>query len=550
MQKKYREPFPLAIQKHFHYNIFMLNMKMNFRTRILVLSFFTGLLGGLVSIAYRWVLETIELGRIKVSSGANLLAIAAWMLAAIIFSLLAEYMVKKEPLISGSGIPQVKAYLINQARLKPLRGILYKFTGGAMGIFNGLSLGREGPSIQLGSLAGQFLGERFGETELERRTLVSAGASVGLAAAFNAPLAGVLFALEELYRNFSPLIILACTLSAATGTLLANLVYGFKPIFPIAVDTLFPPGGYWHLVLLGALCGILGKLFNTLLVSFSSAYERLRSGKILIPTLIAFPLLFVFPLILGGGHRLIEELLSQHYSLWFLGLLLLCKLLFTFASYGTGIPGGIFLPMLSIGAIVGSLYFRGLGTIGGLAPDLEQAFILFGMVGLFTAVVKAPLTGIVLLVEMSRSVPSMLPLAVVAFTAYLTTEILKSDPIYEILLNRMLKKGDTPQEATQTGDRPLAQHTAKQELPSQKIRYGRTLVELYLPPGTAYNGSMLRDIPFPASVRAISLIRGEEEFHLGPDTLLYEGDLLILAADPHDIHAINTVLAALQEKVK
>ena len=505
--------------------------KMNFRSRVLLLSFCTGLAGGSVAIAYRWVLEYIESGRASLLLRPNLISMAIWLAAAVIFAFVAEFFVKKDPLIGGSGIPQVKAYLINQARQKPVRGLLFKFAGGAMGIFNGLSLGREGPSIQLGSLAGQLLGERFGETELERRTLVSAGASVGLAAAFNAPLAGVLFALEELYRSFSPLILLACTLSAVTGTLLSSFVYGFKPIFPISISQTFPIGGYWHLLLIGALCGLLGKLFNLMLVAFSKAYSKLKIGKVLAPTLLALPLMLFFPLVLGGGHKLIETLLLDRHTVSMLLLLLGGKMLFTFASYGTGVPGGIFLPMLSIGAVLGSLYFQGMDTLFGMETSFEEAFILFGMVGLFTAVVRAPLTGIVLLVEMSRSVPSMLPLAVVAFTAYLTAEILDSDPVYEILLKRLLEKQAKPQK----------------EVSEKKSRYGRTILELNLPQGSAYSGKTLSEIRLPASVILVSLIRGEEEFPLRPDTVLYEGDLVIAAVDPNQTHAIQEQFAKIGE---
>jgi len=553
----------------------------NFRARLLFLSFFTGIIGGFIAIAYRQVLEIIETTRLRIFTEREPATMLLWVFAALLFAILVEYMVKKEPLISGSGIPQIKAYLINQAHQQPIKGLFLKFSGGAMGIFNGLSLGREGPSIQLGGLAGQFLGERFGQTELEKRTLVSAGASVGLAAAFNAPLAGVLFALEELYRNFSPLIILACTLSAVTGTLITNVIYGFRPVFPIFINTAFPLKHYWHLVVLGIVCGIIGALFNTMLISFSRAYKRIKIGKVLIPTLIALVLMFFFPIVLGGGHRLIEELLTGHQTLLMLLVILLVKMFFTFASYGTGIPGGIFLPMLSIGALLGAIYYSCAGLLSGFDASLEQAFILFGMVGLFTAIVKAPVTGIVLLVEMSRSVPSMLPLAVVAFSAYLTTEIVKSEPVYEILLKNMLKArkaangadgvtskidgeidGDSSAisgvslrgastRSSQSADEVSAiQSSGKVEKRAghhsrtkPKSRYGKTLLELSIPQGSVWNGKALKEIALPGGAAALSIIRGEEEINLDPESVLYEGDMLIILSDVQAVEAVVSLFA-------
>lgn len=518
----------------------------NFRFRLLLLSFLTGASGGLIAILYRLALEFIEHQRMNTISRTqfsnNWTWPALWLVLGIVASHIIAMFVKHEPLISGSGIPQVKAYLVGQVRQWPLIGLVYKFTGGAMAIFNGLSLGREGPSIQLGSLAGQFLGEQFGKTELERKTLVSAGASVGLAAAFNAPLAGVLFAVEELYKNFSPLIILACTLSSVTGTLLANIIMGFEPVFPISVTTAFPFQNYWHLIVLGALVSVAAHWFNRLLIFFSSVMKKLDFNKVLFATLISIVFMLFFPLVNGGGHRIIETLLFDRHTLLFLSVLFICKYLFTFVSYGTQSPGGIFLPLLSLGAILGALYCDITVGVSAYTFDYREAYILFGMVAMFTAVVKAPVTGIVLLVEMSRSVSSMLPLAVVAFSAYLMSEILKTEPVYETLLRNLLAS-----RTMQPESHPAMQNSSASRQRGKTTTCTRTMLEVILPQGSIWNGKTLGELPLPPDTIIASLISGEEEYAPQKDTIVYEGDLLIVVVNAESSHKVLELFAQMHK---
>lgn len=348
-----------------------------------------------------------------------------------------------EPYISGSGIPQVEGELKGELRQVWWRVLAAKFVGGVISVGCGLSLGREGPSIQLGAMAGKgtaaLLHRKKPDAEVERY-LLSCGASAGLAAAFNAPLAGVLFALEELHGRFSPEFLLSSLASSVTADFLSREVFGLAPVFNFgALQEVIPLGSYGHVLLLGVLLGLFGTLYNNTLVDTQALYARIpwRPVRLLIPFLCAGVLGLVYPGVLGGGHPLTEVLLSNTLTLGALCLLLAAKFGFSMLSFGSGAPGGIFLPLLILGAAVGSVYSR-LGVPLGLDAHFLQNCILLGMAGAFSAIVRAPVTGIVLISEMAGGFSHLLSLSIVSFAAYLVPDLLACRPVYDLLLDRLL----------------------------------------------------------------------------------------------------------------
>ncbi len=415
--------------------------KLSTRTRVTVFSILTGLITGFLVVGYRFILTTIETTRLEVFSSFDFSPSSrafVWTMLSIGIALFLEFVVRQIPLISGSGIPQVKAYLIDQARQSPVSGIMLKFTGGIMAIFNGLSLGREGPSIQLGSFVGQAFGEGLSLDDEETKVIASAGASAGLAAAFNAPMAGLLFALEELYHGFSSDVMIACAFAGIMADIVSKSFFGFKPLFYIPINQPLPFEHYYVILIIGITASVLGMLFNKSLLLFSDAFKKLKFGKVLIPTLVSLILVLTFPYVLGGGHGIIESLVSGESSLIFLIVLLFLKFAFTCLSYASTAPGGIFLPVLSIGATIGTiLYIVITFFIPALAP-FSNSFLIFGMLGFFTAVSKAPVTGIILIIEITQTVPIFLSLAFVAILSYLITEVFGSEPIYDVLMKRLI----------------------------------------------------------------------------------------------------------------
>ncbi len=408
---------------------------------LLLWSLAIGCLSGVTVIAYRLILSYAE----KLSFGIygvlkrHLIFVPLWIGVLILLGWMVGKMVQKNGMISGSGIPQLKGMLAGKLKNRWLHTIYAKFTGGALAILAGLSLGREGPSVQLGSCVAEGVSKKLQLNEEERNRLIAGGASAGLSAAFNAPLSGVVFALEELFDSFSPLLILSVMASSVVADFLSKTVFGLEPIFQFPQSGVFPLSSYWILLLLGVILGICGVLYNKILLGTQALYKKWIpvDKRPLIPFVLAGILGLLFPVILCGGHEMLSYL-DLSTGFWFLFLLLVAKFLFSMISFGSGTPGGIFFPLLIIGATIGALF----GTMAvhwlGVSPDLFFFFVILAMAGYFTAIVRAPITGIILICEMTGGFENLLALTIVSFVAYGVTEILKSKPIYESLLENLL----------------------------------------------------------------------------------------------------------------
>ena len=214
-----------------------------FRLRLFAEGIMTGVFAGLVISFFRFALTEAELWRGKLYqylTNSELLWNAAWFIFLLFISFILYRLTIYEPIAGGSGIPQVKGALLGLVKMPWLRVLWVKLTGGILGIGAGLSLGREGPSIQLGAVAAQGISRLFGRTRMEERYLLTSGASAGLAAAFNAPLAGVIFSLEELHRNFSIMVLLPSMAAAMTATVISRALFGRASIFDIPDLQLLP----------------------------------------------------------------------------------------------------------------------------------------------------------------------------------------------------------------------------------------------------------------------------------------------------------------------
>ncbi|AEJ18739.1 ClC family H(+)/Cl(-) exchange transporter [Gracilinema caldarium] len=344
------------------------------------------------------------------------------------------------PMARGSGIPQLKGYFEGRFQFRWFSELLVKIVSGILGIGAGLSLGREGPSVQIGSYVGMGLLSRSSRPEVEKKFLITAGASAGLAAAFNAPLAGVLFALEELHRVFSPLL-LTCTLAASmTADIMAGLFFGMHPVFSFRALNLLPIKLYPWLMLLGIVSAFGADLFKRALYRVQDLYKASKLPRIIWPIL---PLIASIPLglyyfdVTGGGHPLIESLTESPRAIVILGTLFIIKLMFTALSYGVGTAGGIFLPLLVCGALLGTLVGQVLSAFGFIDQSYVLNFLILGMAAFFTAVVKAPVTGAVLILEMCGNFNHFGGLMLVCLVAYVSSDMLVSEPVYEVLLRRI-----------------------------------------------------------------------------------------------------------------
>lgn len=492
----------------------------DFRLKLFWEGVLIGLAAGAVIVAFRYLLELAEEARRELYillSASPWPASLPWFLALLGLAFLLTKLVRLEPMAAGSGIPQVKGILLGAMKMHWLRVLLTKFFGGVLAIGAGLSLGREGPSIQLGATVGQGLSRLLGRTRMEQSYLLTCGASAGLAAAFNAPLAGVIFSLEELHKNFSPAVLLSAMAAALTATVVAQDFFGVSPVFTLADLPLLPVRHYPYLLFLGALLGLLGVFFNRALVYSLDWYDRQpwpSPAKAALPLLLAGWLGFVLPDVLGGGNHLVDGLAAGNFGLSFLALLLAAKFLFTMVSYGAGVPGGIFLPMLVIGALAGNVFSQLAVSWGGLGALYHGNMIVFAMAAFFAASVKAPITGSILIMEMTGSFQHLLALTCISMTAYLVADRLKAKPIYEELLARSLRKQS--QGASLAGARE------------------KVLLELAIAAGSPLAGRQVQQIDWPQPCLLLSVKRGEMDLVPRGETRLLPGDyLLALSTQAH-----------------
>lgn len=410
---------------------------------LIFLSLLIGLLTGLVIVGFRLGIQALgawSLAGMQALRTAEPGQIALGELGLMAVGLLLGTLVAWRPQIKGSGIPQVEAALAHRLPLSWWPELPAKLLGGMLGIGCGLSLGREGPSVQIGAYLGEATRVAARRRTAERQWLVTAGAAAGLSAAFDAPLAGVLFALEELRRHISPLL-LACAMGASLAAdAVAGHFFGLGPIFQFHAVQVLPVTDLPWVLLLGALSALGGDLFKRTLYAAQDLYPRLGLPPIARP---ALPLLLTLPLawwlapVLGGGHLLIESLAGAQVALAAIPLLFAVKLLFTALCYGSGVPGGIFLPLLVCGALLGDGLGQGLAATGWVAPHQAMNFMIIGMAAFFAAVVRAPITGAVLILEMSGNFNHLLSLVAACLTAHVVAELLRSRPVYEVLLERL-----------------------------------------------------------------------------------------------------------------
>lgn len=475
-------------------------------------SLIVGILSGATIVLYR-ILGEFLLKRFEVIyrfvSGKPLYVIGVFVLL-ILMSLFVTYCVKKEPNISGSGIPQVEGIITRRIETDWKKVLIYKFVGGIMCLAAGLSVGREGPSVQMGAAIGEGISKKANQMDYEHKYLITSGASAGLAAAFNAPLAGVMFALEEVHKNFSPIVLMSAMVSAVTADVITKAFLGINPSLRFAMLNKMPIKYYWSLVILGILVGLSSYVFNNGILKTKHLYRDLpikKEFKIMIPFVCSGIVGMTLPVLVGGGHSLIMSMESLHISIFMMLLLFVIKYLFTFISFGSGVPGGIFFPLLAIGSIIGAIFGMICIRYLGVPAEYLINFAILAMAGHFAAILKAPITGIILIFEMTGSFEQLLPLSVVVFIALLTSDLLGVNPVYDDLLEDILSQ-------------------SHEEYKGKENK--KTLVELVVHLGSDIEGKYISEVEWPQNCLVVSIYRGEKEIIPRGNTRILEGDLLLI----------------------
>lgn len=474
-----------------------------------------GAIAGGIAIIYRLALSFSEatISQVLAYAATHHVAAVLWFGALLVMALVVGWLIHLEPMISGSGIPQVEGELAGFFDTRWLRVLLAKIVGGVLCIFGGLSLGREGPSVQLGAMGGKGFSRLLGRSNVEERYLMTCGASAGLAAAFNAPLAGVMFALEEVHKNFSMTMLLSAMTASVTADFVSKVVFGMAPVFQFSVAGMLPLRYYGWVVLLGVLLGAAGAFYNWALARAQDLYAHLhflkKELRPVIPFLLAGVLGFTLPQVLGGGHTMIGLLSGGGLTMGMMALLLVVKFLFSMISFGSGAPGGIFFPLLVLGAYIGGIYATFLVEGMGMDSALISNFVILAMAGFFTAIVRAPITGVVLIMEMTGSLTHMLSLAVVAVTAEIVAVALGAVPVYDMLLGRMLPNGAVQMPETDA----------------------KTLVSVPVALGAYVEGRAVWEVDWPQNSLLVAIRRGEGEIIPRGDTRIQKNDMLVALTD-------------------
>lgn len=503
-----------------------------FKLRLFFEGIAVGLTAGACVALYRWLIALAEAERADFYKhfltpsllGGDFLFPLLWFAGLGCLALLLARLCRWEPMASGSGIPQVKGILRGLMRMHWARVLIVQILGGALAIGAGLSLGHAGPAVQIGAAAAQGVSRTAGRRRLEEHFLLASGAGAGLSAVFNAPLTGMLFVLEELQKGFSAAVLLPAMTAAISAAALIRLLFGEGTIFLFPEIEPLPAEHLPYVVLLAIAAGAAAVPFNYGLTHMDRFYglplfRGSRLWKISFALLLAGIFGFLFPPILGGGDGIVNAIVRDNPALPMLLLLLAGKVLFTLISFGSGVPGGFFFPSLVIGALVGSIVGTLLIGAGLLPPSYMTNIIMLTMTAFFSGSVRAPITGAVLLLEMTGSFSHLMAFAIASAVAYVTSGLLGGMPIYESLLQKQLR--------------------ARGHGVEEKERH---FMELPIGTGNPLAGKFIRDIHLPPHTVIVEIDRAGTPIVPDPATRLLAGDTLAILTQCGKVEEILNIM--------
>lgn len=349
---------------------------------------------------------------------------------------------KFAPETKGSGIPFVKMVMARMGNITRVRTIVVKFLAGVAGIGTGLSLGREGPSVQLGAGAGALVGKIFKMKGTDQGKLIAAGAGSAIGATFNAPIAGTIFVLEELVNKFSASLLFPVLVATVTASSVARHFLGNNPSFTIPYithDLSFE--GISVCIILGIVAGFLGVAFAKIIYKNNEFFEKMdKIPNWLKPAIAGFGIgvigLFI-PYVLGSGNLSVDLLLQHKLALSVVVLVFAVKFFVTPFCFGSGAAGGIFLPMLMLGSFLGYIVASIFNMFGFHVDVVVMAMI--GMGAFLASVARTPITAVVMVFEMTAGYTHILPIMLSAAIADLIAEKLNHRPIYASLIVNQVK---------------------------------------------------------------------------------------------------------------
>ncbi len=498
-----------------------LSVKLNNALQIVLVGGLTGLLVGLIVTVYAYLNSMIE----EFAHGYygffrdNPAFIPLLFLALAVGSIVIGGVVRFLPMIRGSGIPQTEGATRGVIHYKWYQILPGMFAASLFTVFMGLTAGGEGPCLTMGGACGCGVSDLLKRNATVRRYQITGGACAGLAVAFNAPLTGMAFAFEEAHKRFTPEVFVCAFSSVIVAVLTRNLLAPFLgqstgAVFSNFVLVSTAPEGLFYVFVLcaAAVCALAAVGFYYLLLLAKRLFKKLTfwkgMGKMLIPFLAAGVFGLISLSVIGGGHSFIGALgggaegVERVFSspLWAsLIIIVVLRLVATVLNAGAGVPCGIFIPMLAIGAGIGALLSE-LFVLIGMDAVYADTLVMICMSVFFTTVVKAPITGIVMTVELTWSFTYLLPAILGIAVGYILGGAFHTKPLYDKLLDDMLEENkDT-----------LVRHSVRVRV---RVKAGSLAAE-----------RAVRDVLWPAGAR-ITVLE-----HMGKSTVP-DGNSVLLAGD-------------------
>jgi len=444
-------------------------------------------------------------------------------LGLILLAILMGIILKYTPNAKGGGIPRSQGILRGLISFKWLKTLIGTFLASCISFFSGLPLGSEGPSVLIGTAIGGGTHEISKSNNAWKRYIMTGSASAGFGVATGAPLAGVIFALEETHKRFSPMILMVAFSSvlfaSATSQTLTSVFGGSVVLLDIGIIETIPLKGLWLMPILGTVVGLLSCLFNFLTFIVGKLFDgKLAKIPLTVKLIFAFLLVGVAGLFftdsVGSGHNLIIKITQSDFALQSILILLAIKIVLVIFSTNSGATGGLFFPLLAIGALIGGAMGK-LFVFFGMNEVYYKTIVIIGMCAFLGSTVRAPITALVFVVEATANFNNFLLSGAAVFTAFLVAEVLNVEPLNDVVLNRILKSQD-------------------------KDKISNIIeLEVEIKPCSFVVGKSARDILWPPNSLVRHIVRAgrpsnEERMVKSGDKKMFVGDNMLLQIQTYD----------------
>lgn len=495
--------------------------------RLYFVSIFVGLLTGLIAVPYHYLLQFFfNIRRDFFDSHPH------WYWHVPLFLLLwgvlifVSWLVKKMPLITGGGIPQTRGVINGRISYKhPLVELVSKFVGGVLSLSAGLSLGREGPSVQIGSYVGSLVSKWTRVLSGERKQLLAAGAGAGLSAAFAAPLSSSLLVIESIERFDAPKTAISTLLAGVVAGGVASLMFPVNPYSQI--DAIVPSLPFWGqvklLLLLAAIISISGKVYSAITLYGKRLFSAIRQPvylKMLYLLFVAYLISLTEVNLTGGGEQfLLGQAMNADTQIGWVVAMMLLHFGFSVLSFSSGLPGGSLIPTLVTGGLIGQIVALVLVRYGFISYENVSCVMLVCMSAFLVAVVRTPLTAIVLITEITGHLEVFYPSIVVGGLTYYFTELLQIQPFNVTLYNEMIESATFQEQK---------RYTLSVEIMS----------------GSFFNGKKVDELRIPEHCVVVSVHRNRKSLTLAGLKLM-PGDQVQIEMDAQDIEKLYEPLVSM-----